>query len=274
MLKAVRFCKMTLWVLILFAAPPAWGETLSIPGTGACEPILADLAAAFNKAHPGDQVVVPRSSGSGGGIQAVLKGEAPGGTGGAAPQGGRGTAGASPDGLCPRCRGLRRRQAGEGIELSTAQAAAIFSGKIDNWKDVGGAGGKIRVIVREPGDSSLTVIQANLKAFKGLVFATGAKVILYDQAAVEAIDKYRNAVGFITLSSLRWSRGGIVPIALDGVAPSRENILAGKYTLVEDYAFVYRNGSDNLAKRFMDFVLSPQGGKVMEDNGLVAGERK
>lgn len=76
MLKAVRFCKMTLWVLILFAAPPAWGETLSIPGTGACEPILADLAAAFNKAHPGDQVVVPRSSGSGGGIQAVLKGEA------------------------------------------------------------------------------------------------------------------------------------------------------------------------------------------------------
>ena len=91
---------------------------------------------------------------------------------------------------------------------------------------------------------------------------------------MEALDKYRNSIGFVTLSSLKWSRGGIVPVALDGVAPSRKNILGGKYRLVEDYAFVYKDGIGDTAKRFIDFVFSPEGGKVMEENGLVAAKRK
>ena len=55
---------------------PASAQTLSIPGTGACELILAELAAAYNKGSMGSPVSVPPSTGSGGGIDAVLKDQA------------------------------------------------------------------------------------------------------------------------------------------------------------------------------------------------------
>jgi phosphate transport system substrate-binding protein len=130
------------------------------------------------------------------------------------------------------------------------------------------------VITREPGDSSLTVIQEHLKGFRGIVFAPDAKVILYDRVAVETLDKYKNAIGFITTSSAKWSKGGIRPISLDGVAPTRENALSGKYRLTEEYALIYKKNPKPAAQKFIDFVFSGEGRKVIEVNGLMALDRR
>jgi phosphate transport system substrate-binding protein len=132
---------MPLAAWFLFAAP-VFGETLTIPGTGACEPVLADLAAAFNRGNPGEQVTVPPSTGSGGGISSVLKEEAS---------------------LARVARRLKTEEEKQGLvsivfardvvafvvgrevklsNLSSNQLEAIFSGKIDNWKAFGGQGGK------------------------------------------------------------------------------------------------------------------------------------
>ena len=204
---------------ILLTAP-ALAQTLSIPGTGACEPILAELASVYNKGNTGNPVTVPPSTGSGGGITAVLKDEAS---------------------LARVARSLKPEEEKQGLvrmvfardaiafvvgqqvkvtNLTAGQLAAIFSGKITNWKEVGKQEGAIRVITREAGDSSLIVIQEHLAGFKNITFSPKAKVILYDQAAVEAIDKFKNSVGFITLSSAKWAKGKIRPIALDGIAPT------------------------------------------------------
>ncbi len=267
------------WVLIIAAAmvlpaSPVRGEALSIPGTGACEPILADLAAAFNKAHPGNQIVVPPSTGSGGGINSVLKGEAP---------------------LGRIARPLKPSETQHGLvrivfardaiafvvgsqvkvaNLSTDQLVAIFSGKITNWKDVGAQEGIIRVITREPGDSSLNILEEKIKGFRGMVFAQGAKVVLYDRATVETLEKYKNSIGFITMSSSKWAKGGIKTITMDNVAPTRENILSGKYRLVEDYALIYKKTLSSQAKNFVDFVFSPEGRKILENDGLIAVEKR
>jgi phosphate transport system substrate-binding protein len=258
---------------ILLTAP-ALAQTLSIPGTGACEPILAELASVYNKGNTGNPVRVPSSTGSGGGITAVLKDEAS---------------------LARVARSLKPEEEKQGLvrmvfardaiafvvgqqvkvaNLTADQLAAIFSGKITNWKEVGKQEGAIRVITREAGDSSLIVIQEHLTDFKNIIFSPKAKVILYDQAAVEAIDKFKKSIGFITLSSAKWAKGRIRPIDLDGVAPTKENILAGKYRLVEDYAFVFKKTLTPEAKRFVDFVFSPEGRRVMEGNGLIAVEGK
>ena len=269
-----------LWLLICFVTAatlsglPAVAQAFPIPGTGACEPLLAELAEAFNRTNPAVAVTVPPSTGSGGGIDAVLKDAAP---------------------LARVARTLKDGEikqelvrqvfardtvafvAGREVKitsLSPDQLVAIFSGKIRNWREFGKQEATIRVITREPGDSSLIVIQEHLAGFRDIVFTPQAKVIMYDKAAVEALDKFKNAIGFATLSSLKWSKGGLRPLSLDGVAPTRENILAGTYRLVEDYAFVFKKNLTPAAKKFVDFVFSPEGRRVIELNGLIASDGK
>ncbi len=270
--RSVWFPAVVATALLLEAA--VYAETLTVPGTGACEPIVSELAEAFNKANPGDRVTVPPSTGSGGGISAVIKGEAS---------------------LARVARPLKDSEEKEGLvrvvfardvvafvvgrqvkitNLSARQLAAIFSGKITDWKDVGGPAGPIRVIMREPGDSSLIVIQKQLGAFQNLGFSPRAKMLLYDRATVETLDKYKNSIGFVTLSSMRWSNGGITPISLDGVAPTRQNILSGRYRLEEHHAFVFRKDPSPAASRFLAFVFSPAGRGIIENGGLIAVDRR
>jgi phosphate transport system substrate-binding protein len=232
------------------------------------------LAEAFNRINPEIKVTVPPSTGSGGGISVVLSGEAS---------------------LARVARPLKPQEQEQGLapllfardvvafvvgrqvkvtNLTAAQLAAVFSGRIDNWKALGGQEGKIRVVTREPGDSSLTVIREQLKEFKNIAFSPEAKVILYDRMAVETIGKYKNAMGFVTTSSAKWSREGIRPISLAGVAPTRENVLAGKYPLCEDFSLVYRKELKPASRKFVDFVFSPEGRKVIEASGLIALDRR
>jgi phosphate transport system substrate-binding protein len=266
---------LVLLVVLIVPERVAFGENLVIPGTGACETILNELAKAFNESNPGENVIVPQSTGSGGGITAVIKGQA---------------------NLARVARPLKDAEMKQGLvqqvfakdavafvvgkdvkvkNLSSDQLTAIFSGKIENWKDVGGNTGPIRVIARESGDSSLIVIEEHIKEFRNITISPRAKVIMYDRTAVEALDKYKNSIGYITISSARWAKGGIKPIAKDSVAPTRENVLSGRYRLVEDYYFVYNKGSIvPLAKKFIDFVFSKEGRNVIERNSLIAVDRK
>jgi phosphate transport system substrate-binding protein len=91
---------------------------------------------------------------------------------------------------------------------------------------------------------------------------------------VETLDKYKNSIGFITMSAMQWSNGGIAPFSLDGVAPTRENILSGTYRLAEDYAFVYKKELAPAAGRFVDFVFSPAGRGIIERRGMIAADRR
>ncbi len=278
-MKMLRTRERGLLVLVLLAAGmlpgiEGFGATLAVPGTGACEVILTELAEAYNQGHPEEAIHIPPSTGTGGGIKAVLAGEAR---------------------LARVARRLKAQEEQQGLayllfardvvafvvgkevevaDLKAGQLAAIFTGKLENWKDVGAREGVIRVVGREPGDSSLSVIQEHLKEFKELAFSSKAKIALYDRDNVETLAKYKNSVGFIPLSAEKWAKGAIKPISLDGVAPTRANVLAGTYQLVEDFAFVYKKELSPGAGRFVDFVFSPEGRKIIEENGLITVERR
>lgn len=57
--------------LLAWQAAGQAADTLVIPGTGSCEAILKELAGAFNARHPGQEVVIPPSIGSQGGLRAL-----------------------------------------------------------------------------------------------------------------------------------------------------------------------------------------------------------
>lgn len=260
-----------LGIVILTGLPSgSTGATLTIPGTGSCETVLKSVAAAYEKTHPWMQVVIPPSVHSGGGIRLVIEGKAD---------------------LARVARGLRPEETGKGLmvrvfakdavvfavgagvrarNLTIRQIADIFSGKIRTWEELGAGKGLIRVLLREPGDSSIEVIQGKYPEIRDLRFTEHGKVTYHDWEMMEMLQKYRNAIGFLTLSSLGAVNPLVTAVGIDGIPPTKENILAGRYSLVVEYSLVYREGDlPPEARDFVNFLYSEAGGGTLSGHGLV-----
>jgi len=74
-IKIIDIFSLFVSIAICLASTSVLAEQLMIPGTGASEVILRELAAAFNAENPGSEVIVPPSVGSGGGKILVMDDE-------------------------------------------------------------------------------------------------------------------------------------------------------------------------------------------------------
>lgn len=255
--------------MVLFPAQVS-AAILEIPGTGACEVLLREVAAAYNARYPGQQVVVPPSVGSSGGIRLVASNQAV---------------------LARVAQPLNDKEKALGLQylvfardmvifaggakvtvknLTQTQLVDAYRGKISKWQDLGGAPGPIRLLVRQPRDSSLLVIREHLPVFKDIVFPPGAKVIHTDPKMLAMLQKYKYSLGWLTFSALKGAHSPIHPLALDGIAPTPENARSGKYQLLGDYALVFKEDRLNdLARSFLDFVFSQDGAQLLEQYGVI-----
>jgi len=271
----VRFFAWFSFLVVFIISVPAHAEQLEIPGTGACEVILNELAFAFNSYNRQNAVIIPSSVGSGGGIRLVGTGKAQ---------------------LGRVARPLNENEKQYGVEyvvfakdpvvfavgrkvgvnnLSAQQLADVFSGRIESWKEVGGNDHKVRLLIREPNDSSLLIIRENLTSFKEIKFSEKAKNLFHDYEMVNALNKYSTVIGWLTNSSMKNVTSGAKVLSMDGIKVTKENILAGKYTIVNDYALIYRhNNLTGLVKEFVDFVFSEKGREILSNNGIIPVDRQ
>ncbi len=249
---------------------PVSADVLEIPGTGACEALLRLEAKAFNARHPEHRVVVPPSVGSVGAMRLITSDQAV---------------------MVRVARPLTEEEKAQGLtylpfardrvvfavgtrvpvrSLTTAQLVGIYAGQIKSWEALGGPHAPIRVLLRQPGDSSLLVIQKHLEAFRTIPFAPAGKVPYTDNDMLALLQKYDYAIGWLTFSSVRDARTPIYLLALDGVAPTPENARSGRYKLLEEYALVFKEKQLNpLAKSFIDFLFSEDGQAIMEQMGTI-----
>lgn len=249
---------------------PVNAEVLEIPGTGACQVLLRGVARAFNAKYPDHQVVVPSSIGSSGGIRAVRDDRAI---------------------LARVAQPLKGKEKTYGLRylvfaqdmvvfavgakvtvrnLTTAQLLDLYSGKITNWREVGGKSGLVRLLVRQPGDSSLLVIQEHLPAFQKITFPPSAKSIHTDPKLLDMVQKYKHSLCWLTFSALKGAHSPVYPLALDGVAPTPENAQSHKYKLLEPYALIFKEERLNdLAKIFLDFIFSKECQQLMKEYGVI-----
>ncbi|HBX22222.1 MAG TPA: phosphate ABC transporter substrate-binding protein PstS family protein [Desulfotomaculum sp.] len=134
--------------------------------------------------------------------------------------------------------------------VTQPQLIDIFSGKITNWQELGGADVKIQLVNR-PSSSGT---RATFKAFalKGAAEANG---IEQDSSGTvrKIISETPGAIGYLALSYLD---GSVTPLQLDGIEPTKENITSGQYP-VWAYEHMYTKGdAAGLAKDFLDYMLS------------------
>jgi phosphate transport system substrate-binding protein len=248
-------------------------DTLVIPGTGACEALLRDLAIVFNAQQgQGQEVQVPPSVGSSGARRMVAEGESLLGRI-ARPLGGK----ALEEGLqfLPFARDAVIFAVGVKVTvrgLSSAQLKAIFQGEIRTWQAVGGRSGPIRLLLRQPGDVILDAVRRYWAPWD-ITFSPQAKVVHHDSEMVALLQKYKYSLGMVSLSSLDGLGAGLRPLALDNIGPTPANVAAGKYKLQVEYGLIYKDNLNKLAQDFIAFLFSNDGKAIMKHHGVIPVER-
>jgi len=263
-----------LWCVLCAAALPARGDVIDVPGSGSPEFILRQLAEGFNKLDPDHQVQIPRSARTVGGIRAIRRDEA------VLARVSRQPTAEEAKGLTylPFVRDAVVFAVGAGVSLrniTAFQAADIFSGRIVNWRDLGGPDAPIRVIVRSEDESILQILRRQFDPFRTLIFTNQAKVAYHASEAIELLDRFDTGIAFVARSTLSGGKTRLRAVSLDDVAPDNENIGTGRYAYVVDYGFLYREDRlSDTARRFLDYVFSDPGRRIILEHGLVPLPRR
>ena len=158
--------------------------------------------------------------------------------------------------------------------LTTEQIQDIYSGKITNWKDVGGADEKIVAFQRNEGSGS----QSMLKRFMGdkeIMDAPSEQVNDLMSGIIDVVSKYQNKTSSIGFS-FRYYLEGIIKnpdikmLSIDGNKPSVESIKDGSYPITTPlYAVTWKDNPKENVKLLLDWVLSSEGQEIIEKTGYV-----
>jgi phosphate transport system substrate-binding protein len=138
-------------------------------------------------------------------------------------------------------------------DLSSSDLQKIFTGKITNWKQVGGPDHDIVVNNRKIGSGTRLNFQA--KALNGEDFMSGGnyKEQASSGSMVSAISSDKYSIGFVDLA---YVGGNVKALKLNGVKPSITNVKNGTYK-VWAYGYLLTKGNATGAnKKFIDYIQS------------------
>jgi phosphate transport system substrate-binding protein len=153
--------------------------------------------------------------------------------------------------------------------ITEAQVCDIYSGKVRSWQPLGGSDSPIAVLTRPPTEVDPEVIRAKVGCFKELKEVETAKVMARGGDMAKGLAETPHAIGMTSMTVVEQSGGKVKALTLNGVAPTSEHIKSGRYFLTRDFFFVIRGEPTPPIKKFLDFVLSPDGDRVILANGAV-----
>lgn len=120
-------------------------------------------------------------------------------------------------------------------ELSRPQIQAIYSGRIDNWAEVGGGSSPITLLGRETGSGTRTIFNQRVMAEQRT--SINAVVEADNEALLEAVASDPAAIGY-TMMGAAAGRQDVVAVAIDGIAPTPNQAGTQMYPLTTPLYFV------------------------------------
>lgn len=140
--------------------------------------------------------------------------------------------------------------------LTTQQATDIWTGKITNWKDVGGTDEPIVLVLRP--ESSGTRSTFKKLVLGGAQEATG-QALTEDSngAVVAAVKTTPGSTSVIGFAYFQQNKGQVTALGLDGVEATVDNMKTGTYKLSADGHMYTKGQPDGLTKAFLDYILGP-----------------
>lgn len=149
--------------------------------------------------------------------------------------------------------------------VTSEQLKDIFSGKITNWKEVGGSDGKINVIRREDGSGTLDAFESIVMG-KDTKIKSDAVVQSSTEAVKQSVKTDENAIGFVSYAHMS---SDVKALKIDGVSPSDDTIADGSYKLQRPFLFLVKGTPNQATQDFLNFVNSSEGQKVLKDEKIV-----
>ena len=153
--------------------------------------------------------------------------------------------------------------------LTTQQLKDIYTGKITNWSEVGGADQNIVVIGRESGSGTRDAFEEILDIADQCQLA---QTLNETGAVAAAVQSTPGAIGYISLDALN---DKVKALQLDGVAPSEETVKDGSYTLQRPFVMATKGEISEQSAQVQavfEFINSDAGQEVISSVGLVSAK--
>jgi phosphate transport system substrate-binding protein len=252
--------------------------SVQVTGSESMRPVVAACAEEFMTKNPKADVIV-KGGGSGDGVAAILHGIAD-------------------IGMTSRDLSQRERDfaASKGIELAehplardgvtvivnraskiTAlnldQLQAIFTGRIRNWRELGGDDAEIVTFARAAGSGTASLFGD--RVLKGAPYASSVTQLPTNEAIVAEVAARAGGIGYTSLGALRTARNSVkslalrVDEALQPATPTADEVRAGRYPLSRTLHLIGPRRSTDTASAFVEFCLSPAGQSLVRKAGYV-----
>lgn len=158
-------------------------------------------------------------------------------------------------------------------DLTIDQIKDIYTGKITNWKDVGGEDIDISVVSREEGSGTrgafteITGVLEKDDAGEEVDKTTDKAIVQPSTGAVmETVSTTPNSIGYVSLEAVT---DEVKTLKVEGVEISKDTVLDGTYKIARPFIYVTPAEADPAAQAFIDWVMSDEGQKLIEENGFI-----
>jgi phosphate transport system substrate-binding protein len=239
--------------------------SISMAGSTSMEKVANALAEGFMAKNPNVQIS-PEFTGSGAGIEALTAGTINIGNSSRALTDDEKGKGAVENTICLDGIATIVDPANKVKNLTKDQLTQIYTGKVTNWKDVGGSDTPIVVIGREAGSGTRDAFEELLGVkdtckYSNEINSTGG--------VLAKVASTPGSIGYVSLDVLDDS---VIALSIDGVEPTVDNIKAKKYLLQRPFVMATMgeiSKQTDLVKAFFDYVQSDEGQKIISDAGLI-----
>ena len=151
-------------------------------------------------------------------------------------------------------------------DLTVEQIADIYTGKITNWKDVGGNDAAIVLIGREAGSGT----RDGFESITGTQDACQYRQELTSTGdVITTVSQNPDAIGYASLAAVKDT---VKALSVNGVTPSEATVKDGSYTVQRPFVLVTKEGVtlSPVAQAFFDYVTSADAASIISAAGAVS----
>ena len=153
--------------------------------------------------------------------------------------------------------------------ISLEDVKNVYTGKITNWKQLGGEDAPIVVISREEGSGTRDAFQ-EIVGYKSEELTKEATISDGSGAVKTTVAGNKNAIGF---ASFEYIDETVSALNVNDVEPTADNVKGGQYKISRPFLLVTKSDSvTENGQKLIDYVLSPEGQQIVADNKLITVE--
>jgi phosphate transport system substrate-binding protein len=147
--------------------------------------------------------------------------------------------------------------------LSTTQLRQIFECEITNWSELGGSAQKIVPVIRNINSGTHFYFKEHV--LEGEEYCSEAVIEATTRGIIEFIENNQGAIGYGSIGY----KGDISYARIDGIEPSERTAQNDTYPITRYLHFFTSKAPKGSVKEFIDWVLSPQGQRVVKQSGFI-----